>query len=254
MGFINPFSIIIGIGASVGMWRVYDRLVPAQRIRGLFTAIWVLCGSLVGARLGYVLSHLHYFSKYRAESVQFWLGGMDGCGALAGAVIFTIAAALIFKSGVLRTLDLMTGMLLPITVAGWLGCWAIGAAYGQALEPGTWWGMMMLDETGVTSLRVPLQPAAAVSLIIFLLLIDHLTRHQTQGIPFTARCLVFSVHTLLFSFMRADPMQILWNLRLDTVLLILSSIVFAIVLAILLQRKTKTDKMKRYDLQHEVEA
>lgn len=254
MHFINPFSIIIGIGASVGLWRVYDRLVPAQRIKGLSTAIWALCGGLLGARLGYVIFHLQYYSLHRGEILKFWAGGVGDFGVLAGAVIFTILAALIFRSGVFRTLDLVAVMLLPVAVAGWLGCWSVGAAYGQALEPGTWWGILALDETGVTSLRVPLQPAAAASLIIFLLLAERLTRQRTQGLFFAANCLIFSLHTLLFSLMRADPMQILWGLRLDTLFWIFSSTAFAVVLVILLQRKSKTDKMNRDDLQLEVDA
>lgn len=247
MGNINPFAIIIGIGAAVGLWRVYEGLIPEQRIRGLFTAIWVLCGSLLGARLGYVFFNLNYYSLHRGEILKIWAGGVNGFGALVGAVIFTILAALVFHLGNLRTLDLMTGMLLPISVAGWLGCWAVGAAYGQSLEPGTWWGLRMLDDSGVTGLRVPLQPAAAVSLIIFLLLVERLTHHQAQGIPFAASGLVFSLLALLFSFMRADPIQTLWNLRLDSILSIILSFACTILLGFLVWRKRKKDKMKRQE-------
>ncbi len=250
---MNPFSIIIGIGASIGLWRVYGQSAPAQRIRWLCTGICVLFGSLLGARLVYVLFHLHYYSLYPGEILKFW-SGLDSFGAFMGAVFFTIFAGLVLRSGIFRTLDLMTVMLLPIAVAGWLGCWAVGAAYGQALEPGTWWGMLMLDETGVTSLRVPLQPLAAASLILFMFLADRFTRHSVHGLAFAVNCLVFSLHALIFTLMRADPMQTLWGLRLDTVLFGFSLVILVILLIFLLRQKSKTDKMKKYNLQQEVDV
>jgi prolipoprotein diacylglyceryltransferase len=252
LNFLSEFSWILGIGATLGLWRVYNSLHPAQTLKGLTAAIITLCGGLLVGRIGFVLTHMQFFAVNRLQIPQFWLGGLNGFGALAGAILFAILAATALKMQLMRTLDLLTRQLLPLGVAVWLGCWAIGLAYGQALDQGTWWGMRMLDETGVTSLRVPLQPVAAFSLLIILLLVERFAKNTWYGVFFTASGLVFSLHTLLFSCMRADPVQYFFSLRLDVILSIISSFGFLILLAFLIIRGRKKDKMRAQDLVNEV--
>ena len=250
---MHLFSVIIAIGASFGLWRIFMVTPPAQVLKNLLIGIWVLLGSLVGARAGYVLEHLPFFSQHQDQTVKIWLGGLHGYGALVGAVLFAAAAALLLKMNFLKLLDLMSRMILPLAVAAWLGCWAVGVAYGNLLGSGTWWGLMTMDEAGISSLRVPLQPLAVITLIVTFLLVERLTGKSHPGILFAADGLALSIHTLLFSLLRADPVQRLYNIRLDVFLSIPFALIFFILWVSLLPgSQRKRYKMVGYEPEKEV--
>lgn len=248
------YSILIGLGATLGLWRLYSRCEPPQRNKYLGIGIWALCGGLLGARTGFVLTHLHYFSIHRDALAKFWLGGLNGFGAIAGSILFILIAARILHLRPLKALDLMSSLVLPLGVMAWLGGWAVGSAYGPTLAPGTWWGMMIIDETGLSSLRVPLQPIASITLFIVISIVERKTGNMGYGFMFGWVGLTLSLHTLVFSWLRADAVQILFGLRLDVWLALLSTAGFAIFIIILYKKTAKEDKMKRRNPTQEVAA
>ena len=110
-----PFSPLAEIG-----WRVLDRLIEVGSVRlvsphGLGIAIgflagayiflhearkrgvpdeqasavpfWALIGTLVGTRLGYVLTHLSEFDSL-VEVLYVWRGGISLLGGIVGAIVF----------------------------------------------------------------------------------------------------------------------------------------------------------------------
>ena len=89
----------------------------------------------------------------------------------------------------------------------------------------------MLDITGVTAPRVPVQPVAALTLFLLLGAIECVWKKPVpSGRRAALLLLVLSIHTLLFSLMRADPVQPLLGIRLD----VWTSILFILVTGILL--------------------
>jgi hypothetical protein len=85
------------------------------------------------------------------------------------------------------------------------------------LPQGTWWGLSVLDESGLYSLRSPVQPLAALSLLVFLGLAELLLRKASRpGLRSTVLLLIFSLDMLLFTFMRADPAQSWLGLRIES--------------------------------------
>lgn len=113
----------------------------------------------------------------------------------------------------------------------WLASWSAGVAYGARLDSSVLWGLPMLDITGVIAQRVPVQPAAALTLLLLIGGIELAWRKQAAP----GRCmgvilLALSIHTLLFSLMRADPIQSWLGLRLD----VWASILFVTIAILLL--------------------
>ena len=100
--------------------------------------------------------------------------------------------------------------------------------------------MMLRDESGLTALRVPVQPAAVVSLLLVLGLIEWLLRStQKDGLKAAVSFFVLSLHCLLFSFMRYDSVQSMFGLRLDTWAAIFFTAFASLLLIMILFKKKK---------------
>lgn len=250
---MKPFSLILGIGAIFGLLRVLQGSPPAARLRWLAVGLLTLTGALIGARVGFVAAYSAYFRTHLQESFQLTHGGLSWPGALAGAVVIFCLSARLLRLPLLEGLDQMSRILLPMAVAVWLGSWQSGIAYGQNLPAGTWWGIQTMDESGLTSLRVPVQPAAALSLLLVLGFCEWLIRDSKHnGLKSGIIGVVFSIHALLFSFMRMDSVQHFLGLRLDTwaaLFLVLAALVY---LAVLLRKAQQSKKI--VEMEHSYET
>jgi phosphatidylglycerol:prolipoprotein diacylglycerol transferase len=214
MTSLNAFSLILATGASFGLFRIALASRPSQRMVWLLAGLLTLGGALLGARLGYVVLHLSYFSKHILESFAFWRGGLTWVGALGGALLTLLLAKKIWQWSFFSLLDRLSLLLLPLGVAGWLACWLSGAAYGQPLPVAAWWGIQAIDEASLLALRTPVQPLAAISLLVFMGFTELvILQNQTIGWKGSLACLVFSADMLLFSFLRADSSQRWLGLR-----------------------------------------
>lgn len=228
---MNGFSVWIGLGAALGLWRVARNAPKRFAETWVDIGILVLIAALMGARLFYTGINWPYFSIHFLEIPQVWLGGLSWPGAVAGAglamVYVVIKANTIFvhaketyykgQSTLGWVGDRLYPLLPSIVITAWLGCWQAGIAYGPVSPEGAWWSMPMLDERGVYNLRFPVQPLAAATLILFFILLERYVKpRRPAGRLSGLAVLGVLTHFLLFSFLRADPMP-RWNgLRMDT--------------------------------------
>lgn len=220
MNFIDTthlFSLLLAIGASLALWRVALASPSAQRPQWLLAGWIVLLGALLGARLAYVLEHLPYYTLNPDQIIQFWQGGLSWIGVLPGALLLIPLVGKVWQWNFGYISDRLSVMLLPLSVATWLACLLEGSAYGAALPAGTWWGMRVLDASGVSTLRSPVQPIAALSLLVFLGLAELLLRSSSRpGLRTSLLIAIFGTDMLLFTFMRADPAQTWLGLRIES--------------------------------------
>lgn len=217
MNSLSFASAIIGLGASLGLFRIAWASPSGQRNPWILSGLISLLGALIGARLFFVLEHLSFFSIHPGDVLQFWLGGLSWPGALAGAVAIIPLSARIWQWKFSDLLDRVSLIVLPLAVSAWLACWLSGTAYGQPLPEGSWWGITVMDEAGQMALRNPVQPLAALSMITFIGFLEYMSgKIQTSGLKGISICLVFCADMLLFSFLRADPAPIWHGLRIET--------------------------------------
>ena len=85
---ISPHGIGIAIGFAVGSW-LFTKLavrrgVPIEAANSV--VFWSLIGSIVGARVAYVIAHVSDFES-PLEWLQIWKGGISLLGGIAGATI-----------------------------------------------------------------------------------------------------------------------------------------------------------------------
>jgi heme/copper-type cytochrome/quinol oxidase subunit 4 len=220
---MNSFSLLVGIGAGIGLWRVVRGAPERQATFLLNTGLIILGSGLVGARLAYVWINWAYFATHLPEILQIWLGGLSWPGAFAGAALALSIIAIPARTPRGDAIpagwfgDRLYPMLPPLAISLWLGCWQTGHGYGPLLPGGTWWGVPSLDETGTLALHWPLQPLAAVTLLAFFGILETLIPlrrpvGRLSGLALTGLLL----HLLAFSFASAEPGPTWQGLRLET--------------------------------------
>ncbi len=221
---MNGFTLWVGLGAALGLWRI-ARSSP-QRQAGIWVnaGLWLLFACLAGARLFYVWINRAYFTDHLVEIPQVWLGGLSWPGAVGAAWLALIYLALTYRPArggrvpVGWLGDLLYPLLPPLSITTWMGCWMAGIAYGPPAPEGTWWAVPSLDESGAYTLHWPLQPLAALSLLAFFWLLETRVRplRPPGRLSGLATCGLL-LHLLAASLLRGDPVPV-WDggLRMDT--------------------------------------
>lgn len=214
---MTDYSLLLGFGAVISLLRL-ARVTPVnERIAWLGSGTGILFGGLAGARLDYCLERFSYYSLHPMEILAFWRGGLAWQGAAAGAIAAMMLAAIFHHQRFVKVLDATSVMVLPISVAAWLGAWMEGAAYGAALPAGTWWGLPSLNAYGKAGLFLPVQLMASLCLLVFISLIETFTvRIKKAGLRGALLWLTFSLIMLLFTWLRADPSPLLKGMRIET--------------------------------------
>jgi phosphatidylglycerol---prolipoprotein diacylglyceryl transferase len=213
---VSAFAFLVGLGASLGLWRVIQRVPRWQASRWMNSALITLLTSLMGSRIAYVAFHSSYYAAHRLEIVEIWKGGLAWPGAITGGLLGLVVVTFIWRIPLGLLADRLIPLASPLAIAVWLGCWQSGVAYGARLPQGAWWGVPTRDETGAVYVRFPLQPLAALTLVIFFWWLE------MRGVPreYPGRLaslagLGLAVNLLVFSFFRADPTQLWGGLRPD---------------------------------------
>lgn len=246
---MNGFSLWVGVGAVLGLWRLARSVPPQQAGASVSDGLFVLLVSLMGARFFYAAVNWPYFSAHPLEVFQIWLGGFEWPGAVAGAslAIFFLAYRSRTQSsnrplGGRRppagwiplgwVADRLYPLLPPVAITAWLGSWMSGIAYGSALPNQTWWGIPTLDESGIYHYYFPLQPVAALALLIFYVILEHHVKPLHPPGKLTAWA-VFGllVNLLVVSLLRADLTPAWHGLPMDAWFAILY-LIFLITLMI----------------------
>ena len=206
MNSLNIFAVLIGSAAALGLYRVSRQRSGQWAEAGLV----VLALALVGARALYALENLAYYRLHPAEILQVWLGGLSAPGAVLGGLVGLAPAAWLSRAPLLRLADWLYPLLPPLAVSGWLGCWLVGSAYGP-LAGSAWWGVPAPDVEGQVLMRLPVQMGAAVSLVVFFLLLESLIPlPRPAGWLFSLAATWLVLVGLAASLLRADPAP-LWN-------------------------------------------
>jgi prolipoprotein diacylglyceryltransferase len=182
-------------------------MVQGQKKRDDFqwalAGLWVLAGAWLGARLAYFIWHPAAIVDFGWQAIGLREGGMVWPGAVSGAWITIFILAVARRKTWLEVADRLLVMLPPLAIMAWLAGWISGSGYGPVMQA-AWWVPRTLDDSFQLLPRFPLQWMAAASLfLIFFLLEPRFPKNMTGGLA-ASIWLIFTIHTLLFSFLRAD--------------------------------------------------
>ncbi len=218
---MTAFSFFTGLGASLGLWQITRNSQPQHVRRLVDYGLVVLLAAWLGAHAFFVALHASYYATHVLEAFYFWQGGLSWPGAVAGVLLALGVLALVKRRPLAWLADSLSPLVSPLAIGIWLGCWQSGVAYGAALPTGTWWGVPAPDETGLVSLRVPLQLLCAVVLLVYLWLVERgmaalVGRSHHPGLKAGLFGLGLSLDLLASSLLRADPVPHWGSLGVDT--------------------------------------
>ena len=227
---MTNYSLLLGLGAVISLLRLARVTPEKERIAWLGSGTGFLFGALAGAWLDYCFERFSYYGQHPMEIFAFWRGGLAWQGAAAGAIAVMLLAAVLRRQRFAQVLDTASVMVLPISVAAWLGAWMEGEAYGAALPAGAWWGLPSLNAYGEAGLFVPVQLMASLSLLVMIALVETITvRIKKAGLRGALVWLTFSLIMVLFTRFRADPSPLLKGIRIETWAAMILSGIFLLV-------------------------
>lgn len=215
-GLINRFGpvqiraygamLVLGFAAATA-WCIHEgeRLGYAPAVF-LDLALFVLIGSVVGARLVYVLLCWQAYSGQVSQMLALWRGGLSFHGGVLGGILAGWVYCWRTKHSFLKLADIVAPGIALGYVFGRIGCFLNGCCYGVPTRllcgvrfPDAAW----LDGRPITEPVHPTQLyAAAASLFIFFLLVLTRRRLRRPGHLLLLYLLLYSVYRFAIEYLR----------------------------------------------------
>lgn len=195
---LSTYGVLSAAGYGAGIWWLSRRRGEMGLSEDRFWSViyWLFAGTLIGAKLGFVLVERDLSALWRDPRFGFvFYGGLAGC-VLAGLLV-SRRMGLDFR----RCADYF-GTALPLGHAiGRLGCFAAGCCYGRHTELP--WGVALAGDPS----RHPTQLyEAGANLAIFLAASRLvLPRRLAPGTTFRFVVAAYAVARFLLEFLRDDP-------------------------------------------------
>lgn len=217
---VYTFSLILGLGASLGLLWVVWRAPGKQALSYLDAGLLALLGGLLGGRAVFVAATWNYYQHHPVEIFALHRGGYSWAGALAGSLLALAVVATLKHTSLGLLADAMLPLLATLTIASWLGCWLGGCAYGPQTD--RWFGLPVMNEWGQMALRLPTQLLGAVLTLALFWSLDWIRailigrgKPARPGVFALLGLLLLSLEMFALSYLRVDA-SLMWNgLRLE---------------------------------------
>lgn len=164
----------------------------------------LVVGSIVGARLTYVLSYPQFFGD-PWDIVRIWKGGLTIMG---GAFLSFLMFVAYCRRNSLKTaliLDLFSPCIFLGLIVGRLGCFGYGCCFGKPTELP--WGLIFAG-TDPLNPPVPRHPTqiytSLIMVVLFLLIRAYRNRPHPDGMVAVVFVYLYSLYRFVIEFIRDD--------------------------------------------------
>lgn len=213
---MNIYSLLLGVGASLGLLQIVQRAPEKQSLRWLAAGLGLLAAGLIGARAGYVALNPAYYQAHPETAWQLTQGGLAWPGALLGGLAAFFVAVILLRAPLGLAADIFAPVFVYVAITAWLGAAFAGTAYGIEVSGLTIWSVPSNQPDGVLTYHWPLQLTAASTLFYFIWRLDRKSeRWRMNGVLACTSGLLLAGHTALFSYWRADGGLVYAGLRVD---------------------------------------
>ena len=138
---VRWYGFLIASGILVAYF-LSDRAMVKNSIRAHTSEtipIYVILFGLIGARLGFVLQNIPYFSKNFLEMFRVWDGGLSIHGAILGGIIGIWIGASIYRENFLKIANCIAPTIFVAGAIGRFGNFFNQEIIGRPAE--VWWKM-----------------------------------------------------------------------------------------------------------------
>lgn len=127
-------------GIFLGVYRAKKLGENPQNILDL--CLYIMIGSIAGARLVFVMNNWEYFRNNLIEILFIQQGGLVFYGGMIAAVLIAIIYLKLKHLSILLYLDILTPSLAIGHAIGRIGCFFNGCCYGKVPESGSLFGFL----------------------------------------------------------------------------------------------------------------
>mgnify|MGYP005838560935 CR=1 FL=1 len=230
---LRTYSVVTEIGIVVGVIAAYAA-ARRQGVRGetfFDVAIWTVIAGIVGSRLYYVLVNweLERFADEPMRILYSWEGGLVFQGAIAGSLLALLVLARLRRLPFLLIADIgAVGLPLGHTI-GRFACFFQGCCYG--LPTDLPWGVQFPNHD--TPVHPTMIYESIANFLIFAVLWHLDKRKRFLGLTFSLYLILYSSVRFANEFLRGDPADVLWGLRVAQWVSLGTTILGVLLLAIL---------------------
>lgn len=234
IGFIQIHGLFEAIGFLVSIflllkyvkWRFPDKKEHVYSI-----SIYVILGSVIGARLAYVLGNFDYYSSQPLQIINVFAGGLSFFGGLVVAVLFAYLYCRKHKLNFIEYANLFAPYIALGHAIGRIGDYLIGEHIGTTTNLP--WAVNVAGE-----LRHPLPLYEIIFLLILFFVLIRLRKNERLNkMLFALYLLGYGIFRFLTGFIRVDEAKLygLSFIQYATIVFI----IIAILLIVKQRRKTK---------------
>lgn len=204
-------------GTALALLEARRRALSAVQV--LDVALASVLGGLLAARAAYVASHWDYYQSHLKQAMRLREGGLAWHGALIGGLAAVVVYCAIRRLSLSAMLDALTPGIALFSIFAWLGCLAVGCAYGVEAYPGQGllWKLSreLPDIYGIKAPRVAVQFLGAGWSAIVLLAVLIAKQRLPKGLVFTLWLTLYSAGSCVLGFVGGDETPLLAGWRID---------------------------------------
>lgn len=175
----------------------------------IFNLAFIACiTGIIGARIFYIIGHMHYYLQYPQEIIMLTSGGLSWFGGLIAGVLSSILYLRSKNLSVPQVLDIMAPFIALAQAIGRIGCLLNGCCYGKVSNFGLYFKVHQ-------AYLIPTQLYSSLLLILIFIILRLLQeRPHRQGEIFIFYLLLYSAMRFFIEFFRADHQVIFMGLSL----------------------------------------
>jgi phosphatidylglycerol---prolipoprotein diacylglyceryl transferase len=208
---VSPHGVFIAIGFMVGAWFMLPqsrkRGMPDEQIYPLFTLAAI--GSLVGARLAYVINHIGDYLDSPLDILLVWEGGISLLGGFFGAIAFAMPRMRREKLSFWKVMDAAApGMALGVVV-GRIGDLIIADHLGKTTSFFLGYRCPPLEvETGSPCAPTELMSRTVGAVVHLVILVRLRRKDRFDGFLILVFGLGYGINRIIEDFLREDTRRL----------------------------------------------